>query len=306
MTDERPLGERGADDTNEELNGGLGPSEHDHYRLLSIAYRVRSTDARFTDALRWHLAPFRRTGPDPQSISITMRIREEDAEEDEPWYSFFIGYELRFRHRLLTEVLSHAIWDLHSIVPKWTKDFVLLHAGAVTSNGGAWLLPARMDSGKSSLVIALLELGFGYLSDEVGAIDPITGRAYPFEKRLTLDWTALRLLPGLRERLADRPDLTRQLAQTFLEPEDLGTITMGPSPIQTLVFPAPVWDGPPNLVPIRRSEAVQLMATNSFNLYRYGERGVVLLSRIAAEAPAFRLEGGTPRQRAQILAERLA
>jgi hypothetical protein len=47
------------------------------------------------------------------------------------------------------------------------------------------------------------------------------------------------------------------------------------------------------------------MAESSFNLYRYGERGVVLLSRIAAGAPAFELRGGTPADRADLISDRL-
>jgi hypothetical protein len=44
------------------------------------------------------------------------------------------------------------------------------------------------------------------------------------------------------------------------------------------------------------------MARYSFNLYRYEARGVVLLSRVAADAEAFELAGGSVQERAEILA----
>jgi hypothetical protein len=46
------------------------------------------------------------------------------------------------------------------------------------------------------------------------------------------------------------------------------------------------------------------MARYSFNLYRYEARGVVLLSRIAAEAEAFELAGGSVLERAELLSAR--
>jgi hypothetical protein len=57
---------------------------------------------------------------------------------------------------------------------------------------------------------------------------------------------------------------------------------------------------------VTSAQAVEEMASTSFNLFRYEDRGVILLSRIAKEAKAFRLEGGTPRERAALLGDQLA
>jgi hypothetical protein len=46
------------------------------------------------------------------------------------------------------------------------------------------------------------------------------------------------------------------------------------------------------------------MAANCFNLHRYRERGVIVLSRVAERAEAFLLEGGTAGDRAELLADR--
>jgi hypothetical protein len=47
------------------------------------------------------------------------------------------------------------------------------------------------------------------------------------------------------------------------------------------------------------------MARSSFNLFRYKDRGTVVLGRVAQGADAFYLEGGTPRERAAFLVEQL-
>lgn len=167
------------------------------------------------------------------------------------------------------------------------------------------LLPASQDVGKSTLTVALMAAGFDYLSDEVGAIDPVTGRVYPFAKRVQLDPETLEFFPGLSERLDDRRGLTGRLLARFISPPDVGARFGEPARPRWIVFLDPDRTGTPHLEPVTKSAAVQRMAENSSNLYRYGERGVILLSRVAADADAFTLSGGNPKERAELLAERL-
>ena len=52
------------------------------------------------------------------------------------------------------------------------RTHVLVHAGAVTWRGSGIILPGPSRSGKSTLVIALLEMGATYYSDELAVLDP--------------------------------------------------------------------------------------------------------------------------------------
>ncbi|MFN2586700.1 MAG: hypothetical protein ABR613_01095 [Actinomycetota bacterium] len=232
-----------------------------------------------------------------------MYVAERDQDVSPPMYSLFVRNELHYRAQDVAEVLAHAVWDLHQLVPKSARDFLFLHAGAVARNGGALVLPARMDSGKSSLVTALLRSGWSYLSDELGPVDPVTGRIYPFPKLISLDEATLGFFPGLTGSLRDR-DAT-PLPERFLAPEDVGAAVAAPAAPRWVVFPVPEWDGGPRLTEITSAAAVERMAKNSFNLYRYGDRGVILLSRTAAAAQAFELQGGTPSERAELLTRAL-
>lgn len=202
----------------------------------------------------------------------------------------------------MTRILKHAVWDIHASVPEKTRDFLMLHAGAVSRDGGSMLLPARAEVGKSSLVAGLLSLGFRYLSDEAGVIDPITERAYPFPKRLSLDPSTVEIFSGLGDRLQDRHGLSGGLDERFARPEDLGSGVGAPAAIRWLIFPTHERDGAPRLSPITAAEAVHRMAQYSFNLYRYEARGLVLLSRVAARAEAYELSGGSVMERAELLA----
>jgi hypothetical protein len=269
--------------------------------MLSVAFVARSVDPDFAEALRWHLAPFRRPDSDSNSFSIDL----VHSEEDDATYSLLMGETAIYRSHRLGDVLGYALWAIHDMAPRRDEEHVLLHAGAVAREGQVLLLPARMESGKSSLVLALLEHGFSYLSDEVGALDPASARAYPFPKRITLDQEALRFFPGLEDRLSDRSGLSRLLPQRFARPEDVGAKVGQPGAVRWLVFPSDDWGGPARLSPFGRAEAVEAMAANCFNLYRHQDRGVLLLARIAKEAEPFRLDGGSPRERAALIAERL-
>jgi len=273
--------------------------------MLSASYTVRSVDAAFAAALAWHLAPFRRASGDQHAVFVDLFVEEEDEGLQPAPRSLYRGSLLRFKHPRLEKLVGHAVWDLHATVPKVSRDYLFLHAGSVARDGHALVMPAAMDAGKSSLVVALLELGFGYLSDELGAIDPVTGRACPFPKRISLDDDALRHFPGLGDALVDPREAGVSLPQRFLRPEDVGAAVAEAAPPRWIVFLGTERSGPPRLEPVSRADAVRRMAANCFNLYRYQERGVVLLTRVGHEAEAFELRGGTPRERAALLAERL-
>jgi hypothetical protein len=273
--------------------------------MLSSSFTVRSVDERFATALRWHCAPFIRPTGEQHAFFVDLLKEDEDSNLPEPSLSLYEAGVLRFRHPRVERVLEHAVWSLHNAVPKRSRDFLFLHAGVVARGGEAILLPGAMEVGKSSLVVALLELGFGYLSDELGAIDPITGRLHAFPKLISLDDEALLRLDGLEDRLVDRSGSMIALPQRFIRPQDVGSAVADPAPARWIVFLGDDRAGPPRLEPISRAEAVERMAANCFNMFRYHERGVVLLSRVARSAQPFELRGGSPRERAALLDGRL-
>jgi hypothetical protein len=258
------------------------------------------------EALRWHLDPFVRPRDDPGSIDAMIYVAEEDEGSASPPLSYFRGEERLFSDPDPQRVFRFAVWDIHYSASQFVRSFLALHAGAAATQGQGLLLPAPQETGKSTLVAGLLTRGFEYLSDEVGALDPITGRAYPFPKYLHLDPDTVALFPGLEERLEDRSGRARSSIERTVRPSDLDAQVAEPVPVRWLVFMSRDRQGPPRLTAIPRAEAVEEMAKNAFNLYRYADRGVVLLARVANAAETYRLEGGTILERANLLAERFA
>jgi hypothetical protein len=267
---------------------------------------VRTVDRAFADALRWHLQPFARPQLEFDSVPVWVYVQDEDSDQAEPEYSYFRDEVIQRKDRSLASLLEYVRWDLHAFVPERARDYLFLHAGAVASNGQAMLLTGSPDRGKSSLVLALLQRGLRYLSDDLGAIDPVSSRVYPFQKRISVrESTLVRYFPEVVGQLEDRAGLSEGLKERFVRPEDLGAEVGGPSSPRWIILLGESREGPPRLEPLTRAESVEKMAANSFNLFRYQERGIVLLSRVAADAEAFVLQGGTAPDRADLLAERL-
>ncbi|HVM07295.1 MAG TPA: hypothetical protein VM345_02440 [Acidimicrobiales bacterium] len=77
---------------------------------------------------------------------------------------------------------GHLMWHAASV----GTDHAYLHAGAVSFSGKAHLFPGVSNAGKSTLVVALVARGFGYMSDEYAMIDDI-GDVHPFPRRIRFD-----------------------------------------------------------------------------------------------------------------------
>ncbi len=250
--------------------------------------------------MRWHLERFL-VEPFPGSASYTLDVYPSTEEEGGDPASFGYHFDNVFRGKaeegFLGDLVGLALWEHWQAFPVATRDFFLLHAGAVVIDGGAVLMPAPPDAGKTSLTLALLRGGAAYLSDEFGAIDPVSGRAYPVARPMALDERALTWFPGVEDRLVDKGVPVR-VSKRYLRPEDIGATTGAPAPVRALVVPEPDFRGPVRLEPLTVAEALESITPMGLNLAVYAERGVALLSRLLSDAPSFRISGGDPASRA--------
>ena len=285
---------------------GIDWAARDRYRMLSVTFNVFIEDPAMARSIRWLLEPFRVPFGDA-TYSVEISALERDGGTERPLYRCLIGGKARVESWDGRDLVTAALQGMYELIPQVTRDFLLVHSGAAVRDGAALLLPGYPRSGKSSTTLELVRTGgFGYLSDELGAIDPVTSRAYPFERAIGVEEGALPLFPGLEPLLVDRTEMPVWLARRFVRPQDLGARTARPAEVRWIVLPTRDWDGPPRLTPISSGDAVEEMARNAFNLDVYGDRGVHLLERVARTASAFRLAGGTPGERAELLADWLA
>ncbi|WFR67731.1 hypothetical protein P9139_04565 [Curtobacterium flaccumfaciens] len=113
-----------------------------------------------------------------------------------------------------------------------------IHAAAATppdQQDAAVIIHGPSTSGKSSLVMALVGHGWGFLSDDTVPIDH-QGRALPFTRPIGIrERTARRL--GLNfDQLADAPQYPTTLGTTLsVHPRDLGWRIAQPAPVRWVV-----------------------------------------------------------------------
>ncbi|MDX6641506.1 MAG: hypothetical protein QOF12_2517 [Solirubrobacteraceae bacterium] len=74
---------------------------------------------------------------------------------------------------------------LRAHIAEHARHHVFVHAGVVAVGGRAIVLPAPTHAGKTALVVALLQAGAVYYSDEFAVLDG-TGRVLPYAKPLTV------------------------------------------------------------------------------------------------------------------------
>lgn len=135
-----------------------------------------------------------------------------------------------------------------------------VHAGVVAAGHGSLLIPGTSGLGKTTLVAALVRAGFGYLSDEVLAVDRARGVLSAFPRPLALaaeSWTLLGLDP------ASTPDTGQE---RLIGVHELGSIGR-PAPVREILL-AERRPGPPELSRLPRGVAVQAILSRSFNHFR--------------------------------------
>lgn len=95
--------------------------------------------------------------------------------------------------------------DLSMVVGSTATRRVFVHAGVVSFDDGAVLIPGKSFSGKTTLVRALVDQGGAYYSDEFAVLDS-RGRVFPWAEPLSI-----------------RPNGAKEAAQSH-SPETLGLI----------------------------------------------------------------------------------
>ena len=170
---------------------------------------------------------------------------------------------------------------------------LLFHAGAVASHGRGTILAAPSGSGKTTLVAALVRAGFRYLSDEVTIIDGAECSALPFARSLSLK-------PGTRKLLGSAwPRIAHARLYDHYGPEPVSFLPPapeewpdGPVTVERVVFPSYRSGGTTALVEIARSEALELLLAQAFNLRDHGAAGLAQTVALLRRAACFRLEVG--------------
>jgi hypothetical protein len=266
------------------------------FRMLSYYFSVRWNVGPVGDRIRYVFGQFAvpmdleefpeiwAPGLPPQYSMVERRIGGNR-------YHLLYGEGVMLSTRSLDGLISHMIWHVNHQSLRTTGDFFLIHAGAVqTQSGEGILLPAQSGGGKTTLVAALLREGFLYLSDEAGAIDPISRTLYPYPRALTVKGGHATAFPELygTENGAKWVEGVR-----WVQPRDIRPGCMGsPCSIRLIVAPQYAAGVPTELTPLTPAQTAMELLTKAINLVRYRARAMPLVADIARQVPGYRLVSG--------------
>lgn len=185
------------------------------------------------------------------------------------------------------------LWWVNRVVCFETGHRIMVHAAVAAGPGGAVLLPAPAESGKTTLVAGLIGAGFGYLTDEAAALDPATGIVDAYPKALSIDPGSWPLFPHLR------PDLPTELSHYVARQWHVPPATVGPGAVGVSARPA--WIVTPRyeagaattIEPLSRPDTLALLARESFNLARFGQAGLEALADVVRRCSCWRLTSGS-------------
>lgn len=193
--------------------------------------------------------------------------------------------------------LSTMTVDLNARAIASRPDHLNLHAAAVARGDKGLLLPAHSGAGKTTLTAALVIAGCHYLTDEAASVDLDCLLVEPYAKPLSLS-SASQTAVGCGQSEFGPIEL---LPASWLQPG----CWSGPVAPGSIVFPNYMPDGPAELTPITRGEALVELANNSFNFVDHGSRWLPSLRDLVAGCDCWRLTYGNALDAAALISDRV-
>jgi hypothetical protein len=247
------------------------------YRCLGYAFVVEAEPAIGTRLARL-LAPWT-ADVDADAPVYSLVATETSAGA---WYHLALGGDDLAVGPHAGDLVDQLLFSVSAAAFATTRDHLLVHAGAVVApDGTAVLLPGPSGAGKTTLVAGLVRAGFGYLSDEAGAIDPATLCVHAFARPLGLKGDARTLfgVPG--------GDGVHYLAPDELRPRSI----TGPAPVGHVIAPHYERGTPAIVTRMTPAETVVELGETAMNLLDLAD-GLDVLAAVARRAPGARLVSG--------------
>lgn len=189
-------------------------------------------------------------------------------------------------------VYSQLFWHANREAIRGCTDLLLLHSScAADDDGRAVILPASMESGKTTTVAGLVRSGLRYVTDEATAIDPASGEIVPYPKPLSIDRGSWLVLWDLRPT-GDPQLATFTKAQWQVAGDRIGHVSGRARPVLVV---SPAYDATVTGVDVEsmtQGETLVLLAQNAFNLRGHAVDGFRELEGVARSSPGYRMRIG--------------
>ncbi len=190
--------------------------------------------------------------------------------------------------------LNHEL--LHGLMLR-QRELFFIHAGVVAVGDDAVILPGLSRSGKSTLVLALMEQGARFLSDDLLVYEPRSRTLLPFPRAVKIRDECVDYFPGLAHRFVGAGE------GRFLTFETGGHAT--PASPKLVVVPRWETSGDDVLHPISNGEGLLELTASALNFGSHRQQSIDHLADLAWAARCFRLSFKEPHTAARMVLQTL-
>jgi hypothetical protein len=257
------------------------------FRALEHVFEVRTAD----DDLARRVADVYRdlAVPGPATAGSAVVVYELVPGTAPGFWQLLCDGDPVFGDATASRVLGLLLWHVNAqATQRPMPGHVVLHAAAATWAGRAVVLPAPMESGKTTTVTGLLLAGFGYLTDEAAAVSTADLHVEPFHKSLSVDDGSWQVLAALRDQDAGGMPSQWQVPVSSIAASSLSSRT----PVAYVVLPKYVAGADTALTPISRAEAVLELCASTFQFLDDPVRNLEGLAALCRSVECYRLTVG--------------
>jgi hypothetical protein len=269
------------------VNGRLRPTADIALQALDVAVRVTVTaDAHLAGSISDVCAAIRTTGASVQA-SRAVAVHVTRLDED-----VHLVFSASGRRVVPSDgVLSHVLAAVNDSVLRATP-LLVFHCAVVTRDKVTVAVAGASGQGKSTLTAALLQRGWGYVSDEALAMAWEEGPPLGYPRPLSLSpWSRAAL--GL-------PAGAPGVEEDFYSPATLGAdVVDRPAPVTHLVaLDRSRPRSRPNVTMVHRAEILEALLRRGFTVHTDPAPAMRRLQAVVTSAAALRLELSDPQQSA--------
>lgn len=259
------------------------------YGALEHRFRVRCDHRGVAERLEAVLEPLRSHVGEHADVEYELLIDRPPPGPFELWRDG----DIVVRSKQAASPYAHLLQQINHHANRLTAgSATVLHSAAAVSRDGPVLLPAPMESGKSTLVTAMVLSGWHYLTDELVVLKPATGHVRAFPRSISLDRGSWSLFPQLAPPL-DAATRRRLPAQWQVPPASIGRVDLGgqaPAAIVTHRYDPLRQTALLELDPV---ECLRRLIRCCFSFDTHVQRDLAVLAQAIDRTPCFELTVGT-------------
>jgi hypothetical protein len=258
-----------------------------NFRALDYQFAILTND----EVLGRHLDELLTSLVYPGPAAVQYRLTRDSMQFCDHFSLSVDGEEL-VASRRPGQTLGRMFWHINQRAVVSVPGSIVLHAAAVERDGRAVILPAPMESGKTTLSAGLTAAGMGYLTDEAVAIDRSTLRLQGYPKPFSIDRGSWQVLADLEPVLP--PDVRRyfghqwQVAPEWVRP---GAVSREARPA-VIVCPRYEVGARTVLEPMRRVDALQVLLQQTFRVTADVKANLSVLAEVARRSSCYSLTVG--------------